>query len=89
MTIETFTKEDFETFKKVVCEELILTHGNQLLTGAPFYPGGIPYTLFFQWGNLFGVAKSVVHPDEKAWLLYLLRLAFSLSQPYLQAPQQF
>ena len=61
-----FSEHQFETFKKVAYQELILTHGNQLLSGAPFHAGGIPQTLFFQWGNLFGVAKYVVLPDEKA-----------------------
>lgn len=47
-------------------EELIYHHGNQFLTGAPFFQGGIAHTLFFQWGNLFGVAKYVDLEEERA-----------------------
>lgn len=57
--------EEFLQFRAATVNELILYHGNQFLTGAPFHPGGIPYTLYFQWGNLFGVAKYQVLPDEK------------------------
>lgn len=37
--------------------ELLFLHGNQVLTGAPFFPGGVPHVDFFQWGNLMGVVK--------------------------------
>lgn len=57
--------KQFLAFRAATIHELILYHGNQFLTGAPFHPGGIPYTLFFQWGNLFGVAKYQILPDEK------------------------
>ncbi|HEU5281091.1 MAG TPA: hypothetical protein VFU82_03830 [Gammaproteobacteria bacterium] len=57
--------EVFLQFRAATVNELILYHGNQFLTGAPFFPGGIPYTLYFQWGNLFGVAKYQMLPDEK------------------------
>lgn len=58
--------EQFLKFRALTIGELILYHGNQFLTGAPFYPAGIPYTLYFQWGNLFGVAEYVVIPEQKA-----------------------
>lgn len=61
-----FTPEQFMQFKAVTFHELILYHGNQFLSGAPFYPGGIPHLIYFQWGNLFGVAKYVVMAEEKA-----------------------
>jgi hypothetical protein len=61
-----FSPEQFNKFREIAHRELILFHGNQFLTGAPFHPGGIPYTIYFQWGNLFGVAKYVVLPDERA-----------------------
>lgn len=57
---------DFLAFRALTINELILYHGNQLLTGAPFIPGGIPQFIYFQWGNLFGVAKYVMVADEKA-----------------------
>lgn len=57
--------EEFLQFRAATVNELILYHGNQFLTGAPFFPGGIPYTLYFQWGNLFGVAKYQILADEK------------------------
>ena len=58
--------EQFLQLRAMTANELILYHGNQYLTGAPFYPGGLPHTLYFQWGNLFGVAKYVVLAEEKA-----------------------
>lgn len=61
-----FTTQQFLDFKKLNYSELILFHGNQLLTGAPFFPGGIAPIIFFQWGNLFGVAKYVMLAEERA-----------------------
>lgn len=58
--------EEYLQFRAATINELILYHGNQFLTGAPFYLGGIPYTIYFQWGNLFGVAKYEILPEEKA-----------------------
>lgn len=60
------TSKQFIEFKNSAYPSLILYHGNQFLTGAPFYLGGIPHVVFFQWGNLFGVAKYVVLAEEKA-----------------------
>jgi hypothetical protein len=60
-----FTVEHFQELMSLAYGELILYHGNQLITGAPFFQGGIPHVVYFQWGNLFGVAKYVVLPDEK------------------------
>jgi hypothetical protein len=61
-----FTPQQFLEFKNAATPSLILYHGNQFLTGAPFHPGGIPHVIFFQWGNLFGVAKYVMLPEERA-----------------------
>lgn len=61
-----FTQEEFKKFQQLNISNLILWHGNQLLTGAPFFPGGIPPVIFFQFGNYFGVTKYVVLPGEKA-----------------------
>lgn len=44
-------------FKVMLMNELIFLHGNHTLTGAPFFPGGVPHVEFFQWGNLFGIVK--------------------------------
>lgn len=60
------TPDAFLQFRALTYNELILYHGNQLLTGAPFFHGGVPQHIFFQWGNLFGVAKYVVLAEEKA-----------------------
>ncbi len=57
---------DFLQFRALTYDELILYHGNQFLTGAPFFQGGIPQLIYFQWGNLFGVAKYVVLAEEKS-----------------------
>ena len=56
----------FLNFKQYTTRDLIFWHGNQFLTGAPFFPGGIPPVIYFQWGNLFGVAKYIILPGEKA-----------------------
>lgn len=58
--------EQFLQLRAMTTDELILYHGNQFITGAPFYSGGLPHVLYFQWGNLFGVAKYVVLAEEKA-----------------------
>lgn len=58
--------QQFFDFKKCSLEELVFYHGNQFLTGAPFFPGGIPPFIPFQWGNLFGVAKSSILSSEKS-----------------------
>jgi hypothetical protein len=60
------TPSQFSQFRFLNYRELILFHGNQFLTGAPFIPGGVPHLIYFQWGNLFGVAKYVVLPEEKS-----------------------
>lgn len=62
----TITPNQFLELKNHAVPSLIFYHGNQFLTGAPFYLGGIPHVIFFQWGNYFGVAKYHVLPDEKA-----------------------
>lgn len=49
--------KQFQHFKRVGMHELIFWHGNQFLTGAPFFPGGIPHVIYMQWGNLFGIVK--------------------------------
>ena len=59
------TQEQFLQFKQVNVAQLIFWHGNQLITGAPFFPGGIPPVIYFQWGNFFGVVKYVVLASEK------------------------
>jgi len=58
--------DEFRQFRELTYTELILYHGNQFLTGAPFYHGGIAPLILFQWGNLFGIAKYVVVAGEKA-----------------------
>lgn len=60
------TPQQYMQLKNAAHPSLIFFHGNQLITGAPFYQGGIPHTIFFQWGNLFGVAKYVVLVEERA-----------------------
>ena len=62
----TINPQQFLEFKNAAIPSLIYFHGNQFLTGAPFFPGGYPYVIFFQWGNYFGVAKYHILPDEKA-----------------------
>lgn len=60
------TEKQFLDFKNYCLEELVFYHGNQFLTGAPFFPGGIPTFIPFQWGNLFGVARNSVSSSEKS-----------------------
>lgn len=75
--------EQFLQFRSMTVDELILYHGNQFLTGAPFHIGGIPHTLLFQWGNLFGVAKYVVLPEERALRSNVLIYFESMHDRYL------
>lgn len=76
--------EEFLQFRAATIQELILYHGNQLLTGAPFYQGGIPQLIFFQWGNLFGVAKYVVLAEERALKSNVLIYFEEMHDRYLQ-----
>jgi hypothetical protein len=75
--------EQFLQMRAMTTNELILYHGNQFLTGAPFYQGGVPHTLYFQWGNLFGVAKYVVIADEKALKSNVLIYFENMHERYL------
>lgn len=60
----TLTPTEFLTLKNNI-NELLYFHGNQVLTGAPFFAGGVPHIDFFQWGNLMGVVKNEELPGEK------------------------
>src|SRR3990167_990292 len=60
------TQKQYLDFRKYNIHELIFWHGNQMLTGAPNIPGGIPPVIFFQWGNLFGIVKYLILADEKS-----------------------
>ncbi len=60
------TQQQFLDFREYTIQDLIFWHGNQYLTGAPFYPGGIPPVIYFQWGNFFGIVKCVILPYEKS-----------------------
>jgi len=66
------TQEQLLKFKKYTIQDLIFWHGNQFLTGAPFYPHGTPPLILFQWGNYFGIVKYVVIAGEKAVMGNLL-----------------
>lgn len=46
-----------ETLTSEKLHELLYWHGNQSLTGAPYFLGGLQPVYFFQWGNLMGVVK--------------------------------
>lgn len=59
------TGRQLKHFGRLNAKSLIFYHGNQFLTGAPFQLGGVPHTIFFQWGNLFGVAKYQILPGER------------------------
>ena len=61
-----FTHKQYLTFKELNIHELIYWHGNQFLTGAPNFIGGIPPVIYFQWGNFFGIVKYVILAGEKA-----------------------
>lgn len=76
--------EEFLQLRSISSGELILYHGNQYLSGAPFYPGGIPHVLYFQWGNLFGVAKYVVLPEERALASNVLIYFEGMHDRYLE-----
>lgn len=86
----TFTHKQFQDLRHAAVPSLILYHGNQFLTGAPFFLGGIPHTLFFQWGNLFGVAKYVVLAEEKSLKSNIMVYFEDMHERYLeQCVQEF
>lgn len=68
------TQKKLLQFVKYTIQDLIFWRGNHFLTGDPFYPGGIPPLIHFQWGNYFGIVKYTVIAGEKAvmgnYLLY-------------------
>ena len=78
------TPEQFTLLKQAGYPELILYHGNQFLTGAPFIPGGIAPILFFQWGNLFGVAKYVIMAEERTLKSNVLIYFEDMQERYLE-----
>lgn len=80
----TLTNKQFIQLKSISYHELILYHGNHFLTGAPYHPGGIPHVVFFQWGNLFGVAKYVVMAEEKALKSNILIYVEDLQDRYFE-----
>lgn len=51
------TLDQFQHFKTIGINQLIFWHGNQFLTNDSLQPEGIPYLIYVQWGNLFGVVK--------------------------------
>lgn len=59
------TPEQFQAFRLIIDNELIYYHGNQSLTGAPYFSGGLPHIIYFQWGNYLGVVKYQILPGEK------------------------
>ena len=63
--VVTLTEKQYLAFKDYTTEELIYWHGNQFITGAPFFPGGIPPVIHFQWGNLFGIVLYVLLPFDR------------------------
>lgn len=77
------TEKQLLKFKELTSKELLFWHGNQFLTGAPFFPGGIPPVIFFQWGNLFGVVKYVILPGEKALKTNILIYFEDMQDRYL------
>ncbi len=78
------TQQQFMQFKAAGIHELIFWHGNQLLTGMPFYPGGIPPVIYFQWGNAFGIVKYVVLSGEKALKANLLVYFEDMEERHLE-----
>lgn len=60
------SKRQFLSFRRYTIQDLIFWHGNQFLTGAPFYLGGIHHVIYFQWGNYFGIIKLMNIPGERA-----------------------
>jgi hypothetical protein len=60
----TLTPQQFAEIRPSITH-LMYLHGNQTLTGAPYFIGGVPHVFFFQWGNLLGVARYTAAPSEK------------------------
>lgn len=70
--VVSLTQQQLLEFKHYTLQDLIFWHGNQFLTGAPFYPSGTPPLILFQWGNYFGIIKYVVFAGEKSIMGNLL-----------------
>ena len=66
------TWKQFLKFKKISAEALTFWHGNQSLTGAPRFLGGVSKVIRFQWGNFFGVVKPVVQAEAKSLVANVL-----------------
>lgn len=60
----TLTAQQFAQLRPSLTH-IMCFHGNQALTGSPYFEGGIPNIVLFQWGNLLGIAKFTAAPSEK------------------------
>lgn len=72
------TPKQFFQFRSLLMHELVFFHGNQILTGAPHFPGGLQHVDFLQWGNLFGVVKYeelLGESPESNILIYFEKMA--------------
>jgi hypothetical protein len=65
------TQQQFAEIRPII-SKIMYFHGNQTLTGAPYFMGGVPHVFFFQWGNLLGVIRYTSAPTEKALIGDLL-----------------
>lgn len=91
-----FTTAQFLQFKTAIkihtyqptLQDLIYWYGNQMLTGAPFIPGGVPRLDYFQWGNLYGIVKFHELIGEKVHegniLIYFEQLQDRQAEQFVQ-----
>lgn len=60
------TEKQFLDFKKYAESELIFLTGQEFISGARFYVGGVMPALYFQWAEYFGVWKyAMMHANQQ------------------------
>lgn len=59
------TPQEFAAIRPTIAR-IMYFHGNQALTSAPYFAGGIPQFVYFQWGNFLGVAKYASIGGERS-----------------------
>lgn len=59
------TPEAFNKLRTLTFDQMVYLHGYRLNMHESFFPGWFPYSVYFQWANVFGVARYDLLPDQK------------------------
>lgn len=51
------TPDVFNHLRELTLDRMIYLHGYRLAMREGFFPGWFPYSIYFQWANVFGVAR--------------------------------